>query len=302
MSLLTKYKKIDKPLGEGTYGVVYKARHVDTGEVVALKKIRLEVEDEGVPSTALREISVLKTLDHPNVVKLKDVEHSENRLYLVFEYLDQDLKKYMDSCRKPIAPMLVKSYVYQMLLGIEFCHKRGVMHRDLKPQNLLIDKPGNLKLADFGLARAFCIPVRAYTHEVITLWYRAPEILLGGRHYSTGVDIWSIGCIFAELANKRPLWPGDSEIDMIFRIFRTLGTPTEMMWPGVSSLPDFKTSFPKWPASKAKKICPKLDDYGLDLFQKMMLYDPTKRISAKQALMHPYFKDLPQCKNNVTKA
>ena len=123
MSCLARYKKIEKPLGEGTYGVVYKAKDIRTGDIVALKKIRLEVEDEGVPSTALREISVLKTLDHPNVVKLKDVEHSENRLYLVFEYLDQDLKKYMDSCRRgPIDPLLVKSYVYQMLLGIEFCH------------------------------------------------------------------------------------------------------------------------------------------------------------------------------------
>ena len=295
MSCLARYKKIEKPLGEGTYGVVYKAKDIRTGDIVALKKIRLEVEDEGVPSTALREISVLKTLDHPNVVKLKDVEHSENRLYLVFEYLDQDLKKYMDSCRRgPIDPLLVKSYVYQMLLGIEFCHKRGVMHRDLKPQNLLIDKSGNLKLADFGLARAFCIPVRAYTHEVITLWYRAPEILLGGRHYSTGVDMWSIGCIFAELANKRPLWPGDSEIDMLFRIFRLLGTPNESMWPGVSALPDFKPTFPQWPSQKASKACPNLCAEGQDLFKKMMLYNPTKRISAKQALKHPYFNDLPQ--------
>jgi serine/threonine protein kinase len=296
--VLAKYKKIEKPLGEGTYGVVYKAKHIETGETVALKKIRLEVEDEGVPSTALREISVLKTLEHPNVVKLKDVEHSDNRLYLVFEYLDQDLKKHMDSVRgKPLKPMLVKSYVYQMLLGIDFCHKRGVMHRDLKPQNLLIDKMGRLKLADFGLARAFCIPVRAYTHEVITLWYRAPEILLGSRHYSTGVDIWSIGCIMAELANKRPLWPGDSEIDMLFRIFRLLGTPTERLWPGVSQLPDFKGSFPKWPTQDLAPKCPNLDADGIDLLGKMLVFDPTKRISAKQALQHPWFNDLKNAKS-----
>lgn len=293
MSCLAKYEKIEKPLGEGTYGVVYKAKNIETGETVALKKIRLEVEDEGVPSTALREISVLKTLEHPNVVKLKDVEHSDNRLYLVFEYLDQDLKKHMDNVKtKYLKPMLVKSYVCQMLLGIDFCHKRGVMHRDLKPQNLLIDMNGRLKLADFGLARAFCIPVRAYTHEVITLWYRAPEILLGSRHYSTGVDIWSIGCIMAELANKRPLWPGDSEIDMLFRIFRLLGTPTEKIWPGVSALPDFKASFPKWPTQDLTAKCPQLDANGIDLLTKMMMFDPTKRISAKAALQHPWFNDL----------
>jgi serine/threonine protein kinase len=120
------------------------------------------------------------------------------------------------------------------------------LHRDLKPQNLLINKEGNLKLADFGLARAFGVPLRTYTHEVVTLWYRAPEILLGGRQYSTGVDMWSVGCIFAEMATRKPLFPGDSEIDEIFKIFRILGTPTEADWPGVESFPDFKSSFPKW--------------------------------------------------------
>jgi|TARA_B110000208_G_scaffold182121_1_gene233531 serine/threonine protein kinase len=293
-SFLSRYTKIEKPLGEGTYGVVYKARDNKTSKIVALKKIRLEVEDEGIPSTALREISVLRTLEHPNVVDLIDVEHSDNRLYLVFEFLDQDLKKFMDSVRtRYIKPAVVKSYVFQLLLGIDFCHKRGIMHRDLKPQNLLLDQRGNLKLADFGLARAFCIPVRAYTHEVITLWYRAPEILLGSQRYSTGVDMWSIGCIFAELANKRPLWPGDSEIDMLFRIFRVLGTPNDDLWPGVSSLRDYKSSFPRWAPRGMGSACGEtLDAAGIDLLDKMMIYDPCQRISAKAAIAHPWFDDL----------
>eukprot|EP00456_Euglypha_rotunda_P043027 TRINITY_DN3361_c0_g1_i1.p1 TRINITY_DN3361_c0_g1~~TRINITY_DN3361_c0_g1_i1.p1 ORF type:complete len:317 (-),score=50.41 TRINITY_DN3361_c0_g1_i1:19-969(-) len=282
---LDRYHKIEK-LGEGTYGVVYKAKDNVSGDIVALKKIRLEAEDEGVPSTAIREISLLKELAHPNIVSLRNVVHQENKLYLEFEYLDQDLKKYMDLCGKSLHQMLVKSYLYQLVKGIAHCHAHRVLHRDLKPQNLLIDKKGVLKLADFGLARAFGVPVRTYTHEVVTLWYRAPEILLGGKQYSTPVDIWSIGCIFAEMVTRVPLFPGDSEIDQLFRIFRCLGTPTEEMWPGVSSYPDFKSTFPQWSPQTWKSAVSGLDELGLDLLAKMLTYEPSKRISARDALKH----------------
>ncbi|NXY62405.1 CDK3 kinase, partial [Callaeas wilsoni] len=284
------FQKVEK-IGEGTYGVVYKARNKRTGQLVALKKIRLDSESEGVPSTAIREISLLKELKHPNIVRLLDVIHSQKKLYIVFEYLNQDLKKYMDSCQAGELPLsLVKNYLFQLLQGVSFCHSHRVIHRDLKPQNLLINEAGAIKLADFGLARAFGVPLRTYTHEVVvTLWYRAPEILLGCRYYSTPVDIWSIGCIFAEMMTRKALFPGDSEIDQLFQIFRTLGTPTEVTWPGVTQLPDYKGSFPRWPRKEMKDIVPNLDRDGRDLLTQLLLYDPSKRISAKAALNHQYF-------------
>jgi len=221
-------------------------------------------------------------------VLLLDVENLPNKLYLVFEYLDQDLKKYMDSITE-IDPGLVKSYTKQLLEGLLYCHRRRILHRDLKPQNLLIDRRGFLKLADFGLARAVCIPVRPYTHEVITLWYRAPEILLGQQQYSMPVDVWSAGCIFAEMMNKRPLFPGDSEIDELFQIFRALGTPNEEMWRGCTKLPDFKENFPKWMKQDLQRIVPKADRLAIDLLEQMLIYEPNQRISAKSALQHQYF-------------
>jgi len=290
---MDQYEKVEK-IGEGTYGVVYKARDRLTNETIALKKIRLEQEDEGVPSTAIREISLLKEMHHNNIVRLQDVVHSEKRLYLVFEYLDLDLKKHMDTCPDLAKdPRLIKMFLYQILQGIAYCHSHRVLHRDLKPQNLLIDRRTNaLKLADFGLARAFGIPVRTFTHEVVTLWYRAPEILLGSRHYSTPVDVWSVGCIYAEMVTQRPLFPGDSEIDQLFRIFRTLGTPNEDTWPGVTSLPDFKSAFPKWPAKSLVSVVPGLEPSGIDLLGKMLTLEPSRRITARTALEHEYFKDV----------
>ncbi|KAL4247686.1 protein kinase superfamily protein [Abortiporus biennis] len=291
---MERYSKIEK-VGEGTYGVVYKAKDVTTGEVVALKKIRLEAEDEGVPSTAIREISLLKELKDDNVVRLLDIVHADQKLYLVFEFLDVDLKRYMDNANKsgsPISLPLVKKFTYQLASGLLYCHSHRILHRDLKPQNLLIDQYDNLKLADFGLARAFGIPMRTYTHEVVTLWYRAPEVLLGSRHYSTAIDMWSVGCIFAEMVMRgHPLFPGDSEIDQIFKIFRVLGTPSEDNWPGIRQLPDYKPTFPQWSAQDLRKHVSLLDDAGLDLLKLMLTYDTAKRISAKRALNHPYFAD-----------
>uniref|UniRef100_A0A1B0G463 Protein kinase domain-containing protein n=1 Tax=Glossina morsitans morsitans TaxID=37546 RepID=A0A1B0G463_GLOMM len=261
------FQKIEK-IGEGTYGVVYKGRNKITGQIIAMKKIRFESDDEGIPSTAIREISLLKELKHPNIVCLEDVVMEENRLYLIFEFLPMDLKKYMDSLpsEKSMDSELVRSYLYQITSAILFCHWRRVFHRDLKPQNLLIDKNGIIKVADFGLGRSFGIPVRVYTHEIVTLWYRAPE-----------------------MTTRKPLFQGDSEIDQLFKMFRILGTPTEEIWPGITSLPDYKNTFPCWSSNQLTNQLKNLSSGGLDLIQKMLIYDPARRISAKDVLKHPFF-------------
>ncbi|CAG8488036.1 10258_t:CDS:2 [Paraglomus brasilianum] len=290
MNTEDNYDKLQK-IGEGTYGVVYKAKDKQTGQIVALKRIRLEADDEGVPSTAIREVSLLKEMNNDNIVKLLDIVHQDNKLYLVFEFLDMDLKRYMDSIPKDhrMDPQEIKKLTFQLVSGVAYCHSHRIIHRDLKPQNLLIDKNGNLKLADFGLARAFGVPLRAYTHEVVTLWYRAPEILLGIRQYSIGVDMWSVACVFAEMALRSPFLAGDSEIDQLFKIFTYLGTPDDITWPGVSKLPDYKNVFPNWKSLPLDKCVPTLDKDGVDLLARMLVYDPGRRISAKQALQHPYF-------------
>eukprot|EP00474_Spongospora_subterranea_P008681 CRZ09139.1 hypothetical protein [Spongospora subterranea] len=287
-----RYQKLEK-IGEGTYGIVYKAKDRLTGEVLALKKIRLSIDDEGIPSTAIREISLLKQLHHPNIVRLFDVVHTEKKLTLVFEFLDQDLKKYLDAAgEKGLDPSSIKSFLMQLLRGVAYCHHHRVLHRDLKPQNLLINVEGELKLADFGLARAFGIPVRSYTHEVVTLWYRSPDVLMGSRNYSTPVDIWSVGCIFAEMCNSRPLVPGNSEQDQLQKIFEMFGTPTIQEWPGMVNLPEYTANFAVYPGHDPHNICPTLDVSGLDLLMRMCQYDPANRISADDALAHPYFDSL----------
>lgn len=214
------YEKLEK-VGEGTYGKVYKAKDKATGQLVALKKTKLEMDEEGIPPTALREVSLLQMLSQSlYVVRLLCVEHVDSRklvdgkpkpvLYLVFEYLDTDLKKFIDSHRKgqnprPLPPSQIQSFLYQLCKGVAHCHSHGVLHRDLKPQNLLLDKDrGILKIADLGLGRAFTVPLKSYTHEIVTLWYRAPEVLLGSTHYSTGVDMWSVGCIFGKPIISKP--------------------------------------------------------------------------------------------------
>jgi len=279
-------------LGEGTYGKVRKARCRQSGEFRALKQMKLGKGEDGVPSTAIREIAILKELSHENIVRLFDVFCKPGELVLVFEILDSDLKKHMKALGGKLTAGRVKDFGRQLLKGIEFCHASRIIHRDLKPQNLLIDGSMRLKIADFGLARAFSLPVPQYTHEVVTVWYRPLEILLGSKLYSIPVDMWGVGCILAEMATGSPLFAGDSEIDTAFKIFQKLGTPTEAMWPGLSELPDFKTTFPKWQPkgwANIRNTSAQLGGSGIDVLEQLMLYNPSARISARAALQHAYF-------------
>ncbi|CAB3401383.1 unnamed protein product [Caenorhabditis bovis] len=287
-----RYDKMEK-IGEGTYGTVFKARNKDSGEIVALKRVRLDDDDEGVPSSALREICILRELKHRNVVRLYDVVHSENKLTLVFEYCDQDLKKFFDSLNGFMDPQTARSLMIQLLRGLSFCHTHHVLHRDLKPQNLLINTNGTLKLADFGLARAFGVPVRCFSAEVVTLWYRPPDVLFGAKLYNTSIDMWSAGCIFAEISNAgRPLFPGADVDDQLKRIFKQLGTPTEETWPSISQLPDYKPYPIYHPSLTWSQIVPNLNSKGRDLLQKLLVCNPSGRIDADAALRHSYFVDI----------
>uniref|UniRef100_A0AAY4BBV2 Protein kinase domain-containing protein n=1 Tax=Denticeps clupeoides TaxID=299321 RepID=A0AAY4BBV2_9TELE len=244
---LETYVKLDK-LGEGTYATVYKGRSKLTDNLVALKEIRLEHE-EGAPCTAIREVSLLKDLKHANIVTLHDIIHTQKSLTLVFEYLDKDLKQYLDDCGNCIHMHNVKLFLFQLLRGLCYCHRRKVLHRDLKPQNLLINDRGELKLADFGLARAKSIPTKTYSNEVVTLWYRPPDILLGSTDYSTQIDMWGVGCIFYEMSTGRPLFPGSTVEEELHFIFKLLGTPTEESWPGITSNEEFISyNYPRYRA------------------------------------------------------
>uniref|UniRef100_A0A8C9CY06 cyclin-dependent kinase n=1 Tax=Phocoena sinus TaxID=42100 RepID=A0A8C9CY06_PHOSS len=288
---LETYIKLDK-LGEGTYATVYKGKSKLTDNLVALKEIRLEHE-EGAPCTAIREVSLLKDLKHANIVTLHDIIHTEKSLTLVFEYLDKDLKQYLDDCGNVINMHNVKLFLFQLLRGLAYCHRQKVLHRDLKPQNLLINERGELKLADFGLARAKSIPTKTYSNEVVTLWYRPPDILLGSTDYSTQIDMWGVGCIFYEMATGRPLFPGSTVEEQLHFIFRILGTPTEETWPGILSNEEFKTyNYPKYRAEALLSHAPRLDSDGADLLTKLLQFEGRNRISAEDAMKHPFFLSL----------
>ncbi|WFD43735.1 hypothetical protein MPSI1_002399 [Malassezia psittaci] len=285
------YVQLEK-LGEGTYATVYKGRSRLTNEIVALKDIHLDAE-EGTPSTAIREISLMKELRHTNVVRLHDVIHTESKLMLVFEFMELDLKRYMDvhGNRGALDPATVRSFMFQLLKGTAFCHENRVLHRDLKPQNLLINKRGELKLGDFGLARAFGIPVNTFSNEVVTLWYRAPDVLLGSRTYSTSIDVWSAGCIMAEMISGVPIFRGRDNNDQLNQIIRILGTPDENTIKRIlSDSPEIQyRPLARMPKVPFQTLYPKVHPLAIDLLEKLLTFDPSQRISADEALRHPYF-------------
>ena len=308
---ICKYKKILK-IGEGSYGVVYKAKDLQTNQFVALKKIRLKPEEEGTPSTAIREIALLKELNQLNIVNLIDVIHTSSKLTLVFEYCESDLKKIMDNLKTDRLPIpKVKLYLYQMLKATTHLYKHNILHRDLKPANMLINSNDVLKLCDFGLARGIDVPIRMYTNEVVTLWYRAPDILLGSKLYDISVDIWSIGCIFAEMLLGIPMFLGKNENEQLDRMFLLLGTPDDEVYTWLRESPEwgaYITSdiFKKYEKKNIRDLYTTIDDEdAYDLLEKMIVFDPDKRINPEDALKHKYFdsikKEIDELYNNNKK-
>nr|XP_004573257.1 cyclin-dependent kinase 15 isoform X2 [Maylandia zebra] len=236
------YLSLEK-LGEGTFASVYKGISRINGQLVALKVIRMKTE-EGVPFNAIREASLLKRLKHANIVLLHDIIHTRETLTFVFEYLQTDLAQYMIQHPGGLRYHNVRIFMFQLLRGLCYIHSRRILHRDLKPQNLLISYLGELKLADFGLARSKSIPSQTFSSEVVTLWYRPPDVLLGSTDYSTALDIWGAGCIFIEMLQGAPAFPGVSdEFEQLQKIWEVLGLSSEDSWPGVSLLPNYR---PGW--------------------------------------------------------
>lgn len=289
---MSSFQKLEK-IGEGTYGIVYKAKDKTTGRLVALKKIRPESENEGIPATTIREILLLKNLRHSTIIDLIEIIHNEDKMYLVFEYVATDLKRLIDQTvgrGECLESSTVKKMAHQLCTAVAFCHARNIFHRDLKPQNILVDDNFNIKLADFGLGRAASVPLRSYTAEIITLWYRPPELLLGCKYYDASVDVWSLACIVAELHTLAPLFMGDSEIDQLHKIFSILGTPTNEIWQGVERLSLYRTDFPSYKRRGYRGI---IADKTLESFvNRMLVYDPIQRISAEEALGDPFFSGL----------
>ncbi|EGG20701.1 putative protein serine/threonine kinase [Cavenderia fasciculata] len=289
------YKKI-KTINEGTFGIVYAADCKETGERVALKKIKIiERESQGFPITSVREIKVMMELKHPNLVDVKEIViGNHNNIFMVMEFIEHELKGLMDVIKKPFLQSEIKTLIHQLLSGVEFLHSNWVIHRDLKTANLLYTNKGVLKIADLGLAREYGSPLKPFSEGVVTLWYRAPELLLEATIYSTPIDIWSVGCIFAEIISREILLPGTSEIDQLQKIFNLLGTPNEQIWPGFSKLPLVKKlNIVPQPYNNLKSRFPHITDNAYDLLSRLLTYDPEKRISASEALQHPYFFESP---------
>ncbi|KAK6455149.1 kinase of RNA polymerase II carboxy-terminal domain, alpha subunit [Scheffersomyces xylosifermentans] len=293
------YQRVQQ-VGEGTYGRVYKAKNTITGEYVALKKLRLESEREGFPITAMREIKLLQSFDHENIVGLLEMMVEHNQIYMIFDYLDHDLTGLLTH------PDLVleeshRKYIFKQLMeGLNYLHKKRVIHRDIKGSNILLNSTGGLKIADFGLARTMKIVNDGespdYTNRVITIWYRPPELLLGATDYGREVDIWGVGCLLIELYSKVAAFQGFDEVGQLCKIYNVMGTPTLEEWPNIQNLPWFEMLKPK--VNTASKFEEKyksiMSPDSYDLALKLLALNPSERLSAEEALEHDYFKNEPQ--------
>ncbi|KAF2801587.1 Pkinase-domain-containing protein [Mytilinidion resinicola] len=281
-------------VGSGTYGKVFKAIHVYTNDMVALKKIRMEGERDGFPVTAIREIKLLQSLNHDNVVKLQEVMVEKNDCFMVFEYLSHDLTGLLNHPTFKLDNSHKKDLAKQLFEGLDYLHRRGVLHRDIKAANILVSNEGQLKLADFGLARFYAKRGSKldYTNRVITIWYRSPELLLGETQYGPAVDIWSAACVLVEIFTKHAIFPGDGgEINQLDKVYNILGTPTIAEWPGIVDMQWFELLRPteRKASTFADKYRERVTTQAFDLLEGMFQFDPVARPSASDVLEHPYF-------------
>lgn len=297
-------------VGEGTYGQVFKAKSDKTGVTVALKKIRMESEKDGFPITALREVKLLQGLKHENVVRLHEMMLSKHSIYMVFEYLQHDLNGILAQPSITFSPANIKSLAAQLLAGLAYLHKHRILHRDLKCSNLLLNNEGTLKLADFGLARTYVKQTRPsarnetldYTNRVVTLWYRAPELLFGETSYDDAIDIWGAGCIFLELFLRKPTFQGNDEIHQVQLLFEILGPINKDEWPEAERLPWFDLIRPQRSDEEGQLVKTHKDHLraligseeqvpndALEVAVALLTYNPKKRVSANEGLSLPYF-------------
>ncbi|ODV78767.1 Pkinase-domain-containing protein [Suhomyces tanzawaensis NRRL Y-17324] len=290
-----KYSK-SKKVGEGTYAVVYLGTQISSNRKIAIKEIKTGMFKDGLDMSAIREVKYLQELKHPNVIELVDVFSATNNLNLVLEFLPCDLEVLIKDTSVVFKSADIKSWLLMTLRGIHHCHRNFILHRDLKPNNLLLAPDGQLKIADFGLARSLGNANEDLTSNVVTRWYRAPELLFGAKHYTPAVDMWSVGIIFAELMLRTPYLPGKDDVDQLDVTFRALGTPTEQIWPNVSMLPQYNALrvYPPPSRQELRNRFSAATEKSLDLLISMTQLDPSRRCDLTQALLHEFFLESPR--------
>lgn len=305
------YDKLND-IEEGAYGWVARAKELSTGKVVALKRLKIDPKDRsGLPVTGLREMQILKDCDHRNIVKLREVVVGEDtsrieNIFLVLEFLEHDLKSILEDMPEPFLASEVKTLLLQLASGVAYLHDHWILHRDLKTSNLLLNNRGQLKIADFGMARYVGDPPPKLTQLVVTLWYRAPELLLGASRYGQAIDMWSVGCIFGELLTREPLLQGKNEVDELTKIFELCGIPTEDSWPGFRRLPNARalrlppsSQAPSATGSVIRAKFPLLTSAGVKLLNDLLSLNPDQRPTAREMLAHEYFRQDPKPKQEA---
>ncbi|ODV96882.1 hypothetical protein PACTADRAFT_39453 [Pachysolen tannophilus NRRL Y-2460] len=295
LKVSSNYSK-DTKVGEGTYAVVYVGVQKSSHRKIAIKEIKTGGFKDGLDMSAIREMKYLQELRHVNIIELIDIYSEHNGLNLILEYLPYDLEMLIKDKSIIFTPANIKSWMLMTLRGLHHCHRNFILHRDLKPNNLLLSPQGVLKIADFGLARSLGAPNEELTSNVVTRWYRAPELLFGSKHYTGAIDIWSVGVIFAELMLRTPYLPGANDMDQLIVTFRALGSPTEANWTNVSKLPGYNkiNIYPPPTRQELRNRFSAATESTLDLICSMLMLDPLKRCTTTEALLSKYFVESPR--------